>query len=307
MKATLLNRFWIKISELHPRRFFLETWKELNEEAERLREEDRKQGKSPYSDITPLLIYAIVAVVLAVQEYFGDRSTFRTLITFITNKNNATMHPFWYGIVGWLEPVVRDIYPDGDYRRLWELGWWAFARIAGYVFIPALFIPLIPGLRFRDCGLSFKGFLDHLWIYVFLFFIVLPAVLIVSFRPDFSNYYPFYKDTHYPHGWKDFMIWEAMYFAQFVSLEFFFRGFMLHPLKKHLGAYSIFAMMVPYCMIHFGKPFLETIAAIIAGGVLGTLSLKTRSIWCGALIHITVAFSMDMAALWQTGRWPGWQ
>ena len=58
-------------------------------------------------------------------------------------------------------------------------------------------------------------------------------------------------------------------------------------------------MVVPYNMIHYGKPFLEANAAIIAGIVLGTLALKTRSIWCGFLIHVSVAISMDLAALIQ--------
>jgi arylsulfatase A-like enzyme len=53
-------------------------------------------------------------------------------------------------------------------------------------------------------------------------------------------------------------------------------------------------MVVPYCMIHFGKPFLETMAAIVAVVVLGTLSMKTRSIWSGFLIHVSVAVSMDI-------------
>jgi membrane protease YdiL (CAAX protease family) len=69
-----------------------------------------------------------------------------------------------------------------------------------------------------------------------------------------------------------------------------------------MGAYAIFVMVVPYCMIHFGKPFLECFAAIIAGVVLGTLSLRTRSIWCGAMIHMSVAITMDVAALAQTGQ-----
>ena len=125
------------------------------------------------------------------------------------------------------------------------------------------------------------------------------AVVLVSFRGDFSTYYPFYQNAH---GWHDLLIWELLYFAQFAALEFFFRGFMLHPLKRCMGAYAIFVMVVPYCMIHFGKPFLECFAAIIAGVVLGTLSLRTRSIWCGAMIHMSVAITMDVAALAQTGQ-----
>jgi membrane protease YdiL (CAAX protease family) len=67
----------------------------------------------------------------------------------------------------------------------------------------------------------------------------------------------------------------------------------------------VLAMVVPYCMIHFGKPWAEALAAIIAGVVLGTLALKTRSIWSGFLIHVTVAVSMDLAALLQTQGLPG--
>ena len=54
-------------------------------------------------------------------------------------------------------------------------------------------------------------------------------------------------------------------------------------------------MMVPYVMIHFPKPYLEACGAIVAGVVLGSLSMKTGSIWAGFLIHSTVAILMDSA------------
>ncbi len=56
-------------------------------------------------------------------------------------------------------------------------------------------------------------------------------------------------------------------------------------------------MVVPYVMIHFRKPMFETVGAVIAGSVLGVLSLRTGSIWGGFLIHIAVAISMDVAAM----------
>jgi len=71
-----------------------------------------------------------------------------------------------------------------------------------------------------------------------------------------------------------------------------------------MGSQAIFAMVVPYVMIHFGKPMPETFAAILAGIFLGTLAMKTRSIWAGFLIHVSVAVSMDVAALLQTGGLP---
>jgi membrane protease YdiL (CAAX protease family) len=61
-------------------------------------------------------------------------------------------------------------------------------------------------------------------------------------------------------------------------------------------------MVVPYNMLHFGKPMPEALAAIVGGIVLGTLSLKTRSIWWGAALHISIALTMDVCALVHMGR-----
>ena len=93
-------------------------------------------------------------------------------------------------------------------------------------------------------------------------------------------------------------------------MEFFFRGWWLKAGKRAMGSHAIFVMVVPYVMIHFGKPMIETVGAVIAGVVLGTLAMKTRSIWSGFLIHVSVAISMDLAALLQTRGlpsqfWPG--
>jgi uncharacterized protein len=54
---------------------------------------------------------------------------------------------------------------------------------------------------------------------------------------------------------------------------------------------------VPYCMIHFSKPLPEALGAIVAGVVLGTLSLRTGSILGGAMLHVAVAVTMDVLAL----------
>jgi membrane protease YdiL (CAAX protease family) len=64
------------------------------------------------------------------------------------------------------------------------------------------------------------------------------------------------------------------------------------------------AMAVPYCMIHYGKPYLEANGAIVAGIVLGSLAMRTRSVYAGFLVHITVAGSMDLLALWHRAALP---
>lgn len=267
-----------RLDDLHPKFFFVEVWRELNRQAfgpsdQKGKKGKRKRGPSRLVDHKVIVVFVIAGLTLTLMEYFGDRLTLIRL---------------------WPEAL------DGKYGDLNGLGYWSLWRFLGYAVIPGIAVLLTPGMRLADCGISFKGFFKHLWIYAVLFIIVLVMVAFISFKPDFQSYYPFYELSH--RSWFDFLAWEAFYALQFVSLEFFFRGFMLHPLKKSLGAYSILAMMVPYCMIHYGKPFLEANAAIVAGLVLGTLSLRTGSIWCGALIHITVAVSMDVASLIQSGH-----
>jgi membrane protease YdiL (CAAX protease family) len=226
---------------------------------------------APAFDLRPLVTMAVVAVSLTLQQYFGHNDTY--------------------------ERLFRD-YADAPYYPLGSFAWWAGWRFLGYVVLPLIPI-LVMRERLSDYGLAVRGQLKHLWIYVVLFLLVLPAVIVASFTAPFQHTYPFYKCAG--RSAFDFVAWELLYAIQFVSLEFFFRGYMLQSLKRTMGAYAIFVMIVPYCMIHYGKPLLETMGAILAGLILGTLALRTGSIWCGALIHISVAITMDVLALVHTG------
>lgn len=128
---------------------------------------------------------------------------------------------------------------------------------------------------------------------------MLPVVFFISKTPAFLNKYPFYHITSKAQL-HSFLLWEIIYILQFISIEFFFRGFLLHGVKHRFGYYSILFAVVPYCMIHFGKPMPETLGAIIAGCVLGFLSLNTNSILLGILVHVTVALTMDICAVWRS-------
>ena len=81
-------------------------------------------------------------------------------------------------------------------------------------------------------------------------------MFIVAQAPDFGTYHPFYKQSS--RSWFDFLAWRRCTSAQF-ALECFFRGFI--PARS--GAASAWApssRCVLYCMIHFGKPYLEGVA-----------------------------------------------
>lgn len=271
------------------KRFLYDPWRVIDDEARAMTEpsspapvQSGKRGKRKAAqaqaaevrparfDWNPLVVLVTVCVSLTLQEYVGDREFFGRYIS---------------------EHIESDEYFD-----LIRHGWWALWRFLGYVVIPVLVIWAIPGQRVRDCYIGIRGLGRHIWIYVALFVLILPVVFLAPrLFAGFYKTYPFYKLAN--RSSFDFWAWQAMYAVQFISLEFFFRGYMLAMLKPKFGSGAIFVMVVPYCMIHYGKPMPETLGAIVAGIVLGTLSMRTRSIWGGAFIHIAVALTMDMMAV----------
>jgi membrane protease YdiL (CAAX protease family) len=249
------------------RRWTWEEWQHIHAEyAPKSVEEARRL------DWRPLVVLVSSVVCLILQYYWGDRDTFYRL---------------W--------PRPRDVAFVRSNYELMSFAWWTAWRVGGYVLLPIVVVVLMPGERLRDYGFSVRGFRQHAWIYVALFLLVLPLVIGVSFTTAFQRQYPFYKLAN--RSAFDLISWEIMYSLQFLSLEFFFRGFLLHGLKRAIGAHAIWVMIVPYVMIHFEKPLAETLGAILAGLALGTLALRTRSIWCGVLIHMSVAITMDLLAL----------
>jgi len=256
--------------------FFRKTWRELDEEAQRHRGEILAAGKM---DHRPFVALVLIALILTLQDYYGGRTYF-----------DGRIVPFLLEL-----DKTRPWIKFHKYEELWGFAWWASTRIGGYVLPFAFWKIFFRRDSLRDLGLRTRGFFDHAWIYGLFLAVVLPAMLLVSRSPDFGTYYPFYKQSS--RSWFDFLTWEAMYFGQFFALEMFFRGFWLGVLRRSFGSGAIFVMAVPYCMIHYGKPYLEACGAIVAGIALGSLSMKTRSIYQGFLVHITVAVLMDWLSL----------
>jgi membrane protease YdiL (CAAX protease family) len=247
----------------------------------------------PRLDLQVAVVFVTAAVALTLLEYLvkgGPAGGHARLANYRAAVGLDT-----------LADRLRWAMTDSPAHQFNDLAYFALGCSTCYFLLPALVIKLVFRQRLADYGLKLRGAFKDVWMYGLMLSAVVPAVIAVSFTAPFQTRYPFYKLGPGESFWPHFVLWELLYALQFVALEFFFRGFLVHGTRRQLGYYSIFAMTVPYCMIHFGKPMLETFAAIIAGIVLGIMSLRTRSVWMGAALHITVAWLMDALALWHKG------
>lgn len=218
------------------------------------------------------------AILLTVQEYYSKRGFYLSHV---------------------MPKGANGSSPD---QQMKQLLYWATICVATYLVIPSIIVKAFFKQRLSEYGLTWRGFWGHAWIYAIMFAGMVPIVWWASTQPSFLQTYPFYRASLAdPSG---YWLWAAAYGAQFFALEFFFRGFMVHGLKRRFGAYGIVIMAIPYCMIHYGKPIPETLGAVIAGVALGWLSLRSGSIMLGVLIHVSVALTMDLMSLWRQAALP---
>ena len=213
---------------------------------------------------------------------------------------------------GWLVSILEAVGLDGPANQARGLFYgpdkgfttlvlWGVIQVLSYVAIPVFVVRVVFREKLAGYGLRFRGILRQGSTYLVLLALALPFIVLASNTAAFQAKYPFYDLAPGDSLWPRMILWWVVYAAQFVGLEFFFRGFLVHGLKWRLGYMAVFAMIVPYNMLHYEKPVLEALAAIAGGFVLGSLSLKTRSIWWGAGLHIAVAGTMDVLSLVQKG------
>ena len=236
----------------------------------------------------PVVVLALSAVVLATVEYYFLASAFLKLFPEATKEYAPGV---WHG--SWAK--VQGDAPVWGVMLPWV--WWVGGMLVLWVLVPIAAAKLL-GFRVRELGLQVRGVLPKLWVYALLFVLVLPGLWWASTQEGFTNMYPMFKPRYVETwSWAVLLCWWGLYAVQFFVIEFFFRGWLLFTLEKSFGLAAIAVMLVPYCMIHFHKPFPEALGAIGAGAILGWLALRTRSIWGGWLLHCAVAITMDTLSL----------
>lgn len=137
--------------------------------------------------------------------------------------------------------------------------------------------------------------------YFLMLLIMLPLIIMVSYNPAFIRQYPMYKSSsaHISLGveeWVTVALYEIAYGLDFITVEYLFRGFMVLALVKFLGRSAVITMAVVYCVLHFGKPAGEAMSSIFGGYLLGVVAYETRSVWGGIIVHMGIAWMMEVVA-----------
>lgn len=125
---------------------------------------------------------------------------------------------------------------------------------------------------------------------------MIPLLTAAAAQKDFQSVYPkakFLQDI--PAKKWQYVVYELCYGFDFVSIEFFFRGFLILALAKICGTHCIIPVACFYCSIHLGKPMGEAISSFWGGLLLGIISYNTGSIWGGLIVHLGIAWLMEAA------------
>lgn len=173
-----------------------------------------------------------------------------------------------------------------------EYLYWFIGDFITFFILPVIIIRFFFKERLSSYGLQIGDYKVGLKITLIFILIMLPLVWFASSTDSFAKVYPHLNSAR--DSWNVFIIYEIGLLIYMLAWEFIWRGYMLFGLYEKFGFYSIFIQMIPFAILHNGKPLLETFGSILAGLALGVLALRTKSIFYCVIAHMSVMFSIDL-------------
>lgn len=197
------------------------------------------------------------------------------------------------------EPAIRKWWPGSN-----QLFW--LKSISWVLKVFLLLIPVYLVWLIKDKNLQpFYGTkpLDSLKPYLLMLAIMIPLLLLAGTQKDFLQMYPKAQVLSGTGAsrWQ-YVVYELCYGFDFISIEFFFRGFLILSLLQICGTHCIIPAACFYCSIHLGKPMAEAISSFWGGLLLGIISYHTGSVWGGLIIHLGIAWLMELSGWLMASR-----
>ena len=216
-----------------------------------------------------IIIFISIAVLQTISYYYTSRSFFRYyLFQHFESSPDVFLLEYYFWFIG-------------DFFTL--------------LVLPVLIIKFLLKENVSDYGMSTGDYRAGLKITFIFLIIMLPIIWIVSSLPDFSRTYPHLASAR--DSWGIFFLFELGILVYMFAWEFVWRGFVLFGLEEKFGYYAVLIQMIPFLILHNGKPAPETFGAIVAGIALGILALRTRSIFYCIITHMSVMFIIDLISV----------
>ncbi len=174
---------------------------------------------------------------------------------------------------------------------LYEYLFWFLGDFITYFIFPVIVIKSLLRENVKDFGVKFGDWRLGLKISLLFLTLMLPIVWFASASSEFVSKYPHLLSLR--EIWSKFIIYEIAMLIYMFAWEFIWRGFLLFGLEAKFGYYAVFIQMIPFVILHNGKPLPETLGAILGGIALGILAFRTRSFIYGVVVHMGIMFSID--------------
>lgn len=240
----------------------------------RARLEDLVQRLFPGMGLRPLYLSALAAWLLILYYHHGG----------------GPDAPRWF-----LERSASTLGIDDleFHQHLWA----HLSAVVLLMIVPLVVCFWLEGWTPRDLGFRIRGAGSEMLVVLVLWAAMIPLVWAVHDTESFARTYPRLEAART--SAELYVLYESVYLVKWIAWEFFFRGFMLFGLGRDFLNRAVLVSTIPFALMHFGKPELETAAAVVAGLVLCFIALRSKSIWPGVVLHWLVASTMDFfAAEW---------
>jgi membrane protease YdiL (CAAX protease family) len=216
-----------------------------------------------------IIIFISVAILQTISWYYTSRRFFRFNL---------------FDLLHYSEKVY-----------LIEYFYWYLSDFITLFILPLLIIKFLLKEKISDYGLKAGDYKAGLSITLIFVVVMAFFIWLMSASKSFGYYYP--PLNLLKTSWGLFYLYLAGLFIYMIAWEFIWRGFMLFGLEEKFGYYSILIQMIPFLILHNGKPAVETFGAIIAGLALGILAFRTRSIFYCVITHFCVMFSINFISI----------
>jgi uncharacterized protein len=198
------------------------------------------------------------------REYQAVKSFFKANFQVIVVLSLATFSL----VMQWYRPIGPNL---------------AFSHLIYYFILPVFVILFILRDNLLDYGFKIGNY--RIWLtYVFITIVVSVPVLLISSR--FASVQQYYV--------RQFDYYEFFSSAVVIlfAWEYLLRGFLLFGLKKRFGEVSVVIQMVPFVLLHLGKPEAETLSCIVTGLWFGWIAYRGNSFWPAFIIHVFINFAI---------------